>query len=98
MPVKSNTVSDRAAIYGVRQPTAKKPTTTKKERKMATKLITQLERKQRDTKPIGPGDGDGDSDGPKRQKVSRPDTQELLKRMRRVDKDQSRRYRQRTGE
>jgi hypothetical protein len=98
MPVKSNTVSDRAAIYGVRQPTAKKPTTTKKERKMATKLIAQLERKQRDTKPIGPGDGDGDSDGPKRQKVSKPDTQELLKRMRRVDKDQSRRYRQRTGE
>jgi hypothetical protein len=96
--VKPNTVSDRAAIYGVRQPTAKKPTTTKKERKMATKLIAQLERKQRDTKPIGPGDGDGDSDGPKRQKVSRPDTQELLKRMRRVDKDQSRRYRQRTGE
>ena len=64
---------------------------------MATKLIAQLERKQRDTKPIGPGDGD-DSSGPKRQKVSRPDTQELLKRMRRVDKDQSRRYRQRTGE
>ena len=65
---------------------------------MATKLIAQLERKQRDTKPIGPGDGDSDNDGPKRQKVSRPDTQELLKRMRRVDKDQSRRYRQRTGE
>ena len=65
---------------------------------MATKLIARLERKQRDTKPIGPGDGDGDNDGPKRQKVSRPDTQELLKRMRRVDKDQSRRYRQRTGE
>jgi len=66
--------------------------------KMAANMIAQLERKQRDTKPIGPGDGDGDNDGPKRQKVSRPDTQELLKRMRRVDKDQSRRYRQRTGE
>ncbi len=65
---------------------------------MATKLIAQLERKQRDTKPIGPGDGDDNSGGPKRQKVSKPDTQELLKRMRRVDKDQSRRYRQRTGE
>ena len=61
-------------------------------------LITQFERKQRDTKPIGPGDGDGDNGGPKRQNVNRPDTQELLKRMRRVDKDQSRRYRQRTGE
>ena len=65
---------------------------------MTAKMIAQLERKQRDTKPIGPDDGDGDSEGPKRQKVSRPDTQELLKRMRRVDKDQSRRYRQRTGE
>ena len=38
---------------------------------MATKLIAQLERKQRDTKPIGPGDGDDNSDGPKRQKVSK---------------------------
>ncbi len=65
---------------------------------MTTKLIAQLERKQRDTKPIGPGDSDDTNDGPKRQKVSKPDTQELLKRMRRVDKDQSRRYRQRTGE
>ncbi len=63
---------------------------------MDPKLISQLERKQKETKPIGPDDGD--SDGPKRQKISRPDTQELLKRMRRVDKDQSRRYRQRTGE
>lgn len=61
-------------------------------------VITQLERKQRDAKPIGPGDSDGDNGGPKRQNVNRPDTQELLKRMRRVDKDQSRRYRQRTGE
>lgn len=65
---------------------------------MERHTITQLERKQRDTKPIGPGDGGGDNDGPKRQNVNRPDTQELLKRMRRVDKDQSRRYRQRTGE
>lgn len=65
---------------------------------MERHTITQLERKQRDTKPIGPGDGDGNNDGPKRQNVNRPDTQELLKRMRRVDKDQSRRYRQRTGE
>ena len=43
-------------------------------------------------------DGDGDNEGPKRKEVNRPDTQELLKRMRRVDKDQSRRYRQRGGE
>ena len=56
----------------------------------------RLERKQQDRKPINPDNSD--NEGPKRQKASRPDTQELLKRMRRVDKDQSRRYRQRTGE
>ncbi len=65
---------------------------------MARMIIAELERKQRDVKPIGPDGGDGNDDGPKRQDVKRPDTQELLKRMRRVDKDQSRRYRQRTGQ
>jgi len=65
---------------------------------MVTYPIAQIERKQRDTKPIGPNDDNGNTEGPKRQKVSRPDAQELLKRMRRVDKDQSRRYRQRTGQ
>ena len=81
-----------------RQPTTDNRQPLKRRAKMAANMIAQLERKQKDTKPIGPGDGDGDNDGPKRQKVDRPDTQELLKRMRRVDKDQSRRYRQRTGE
>jgi len=45
------------------------------------------------------GDGDGvDDDGPRRPKVDRPNTDDLLKRMRRVDPNQARRYRQRTGE
>ncbi len=61
-------------------------------------IIAELERKQRTTKPIGPGDDDGDDAVPKRQDVKKPDTQKLLKRMRRVDKEQSRRYRQRTGQ
>jgi hypothetical protein len=52
-------------------------------------------RRQRPIKPIGPGDG-GDDEGPKRPTV--PDRSEIIRRMRRVDKDQSRRYRQRTGE
>ena len=60
-------------------------------------FITLRDRRERPTKPIGPGDG-GDDDGPKRPDVNKPDTRELLRRMRRVDKDQSRRYRQRTGE
>ena len=55
------------------------------------------ERKQRSTKPILPDDS-GDDDGPKRPKIDKPDTKELMRRMRRVDKDQSKRYRQRTGE
>ncbi len=37
-------------------------------------------------------------DGPKRPDVDKPDTRDLLRRMRRVDPNQSRRYRQRTGE
>ena len=47
--------------------------------------------------PMGPKPG-GDGDGPKAPNVDRPDTKDLLKRMKRVDPDQSRRYRQRTGE
>ena len=63
---------------------------------MTAKMTPQLERKQRDTKSIGPDDSD--NEGPKRKAVDRPDTKDVLKRMRRVDKDQSKRYRQRAGE
>lgn len=63
----------------------------------AQHLIYLRDRIQRPVKPAGPGD-DGDDDGPKRPDVTRPDTRNLVRRMRRVDKDQSRRYRQRTGE
>jgi hypothetical protein len=44
------------------------------------------------------GGGDGDDPGPRRPKVERPDTDDLLRRMRKVDPNQARRYRQRTGE
>ncbi|HUJ08725.1 MAG TPA: ubiquitin-like protein UBact [Verrucomicrobiae bacterium] len=44
-----------------------------------------------------PGDGPGGS-GPRRPDVDAPDTRELLKKMRRVDPNQARRYRQRTGQ
>jgi hypothetical protein len=44
-------------------------------------------------------DGGGDDDpGPRRPKVERPNTDDLLRRMRKVDPNQARRYRQRTGE
>jgi len=48
----------------------------------------------RDTNP-GPG---GDDKGPARPNVKRPDTKKLMDRMKRVDPDQARRYRQRSGQ
>ena len=65
---------------------------------MKDKIVYFPKRKQRPVKPIEPRDDGDDSNTPKRPNVNRPNTNELLKRMRRVDKDQSRRYRQRTGE
>jgi len=56
------------------------------------------ERTQRPVAPAPWGPKEADGGGPRSPDVSRPDTKELLKRMRRVDPDQSRRYRQRTGE
>jgi len=49
-------------------------------------------------KPTEPFKRNQDEDGPKRPDVDKPDTRDLLRRMRRVDPNQSRRYRQRTGE
>jgi hypothetical protein len=44
-----------------------------------------------------PGGGGG-GEGPKAPQVDKPNTDDLLKRMRKVDPDQAKRYRQRTGE
>jgi hypothetical protein len=44
-----------------------------------------------------PGGGGG-GDGPSSPKVEKPNTEELLKKMRKVDPDQAKRYRQRTGQ
>ena len=46
--------------------------------------------------PWTPQQGDGGS--PKAPEITKPDTRDLLKRMRKVDPNQSKRYRQRTGE
>lgn len=46
-----------------------------------------------------PGAGPtGGGEGPNSPKVEKPNTEELLKRMRKVDPDQAKRYRQRTGQ
>lgn len=44
-----------------------------------------------------PGGGGG-GEGPKAPQVEKPNTEELLKKMRKVDPDQAKRYRQRTGQ
>ena len=49
------------------------------------------------TRPIAPKPGGG-GDGPSAPKVEKPNVEELLKRMRKVDPDQAKRYRQRTGQ
>ncbi len=49
-------------------------------------------------RPAPPAPLGGGGEGPKEPRVEKPDTEELLKRMRKVDPDQARRYRQRTGE
>ena len=41
---------------------------------------------------------EADEGGPRRPDAEAPDTKELLKKMRRVDPNQAKRYRQRTGE
>jgi len=48
--------------------------------------------------PANPTPGGGGGDSPRPPRVEKPNTDELLKRMRKVDPDQAKRYRQRTGQ
>ena len=65
---------------------------------MTTHQPFQLrDRAPRPAKPVDDGDG-GSDEGPRRPKVERPSSDDILKRMRRVDPNQARRYRQRTGQ
>lgn len=50
------------------------------------------------TRPPAPGPAGGGGGGPTTPKVEKPNVEELLKRMRKVDPEQARRYRQRTGQ
>ena len=61
-------------------------------------FIRGEERRQMPTVPTDPLRKDGDGGGPNKPDVKRPDTSDLLKRMKRVDPDAARRYRQRSGE
>ena len=64
-------------------------------------LLVRFFMPERIQKPVEPapwGPKKGDGGGPRSPDVSRPDTKDLLKKMRKVDPNQSKRYRQRTGE
>lgn len=50
------------------------------------------------SEPLQKPGGEDDSGGPSKPKVSRPNTRQLLERMKRVDPEQAKRYRQRSGE
>jgi hypothetical protein len=56
------------------------------------------ERIQKPVEPTPWGPKQGDGGGPRSPDISRPDTKDLLKKMRKVDPNQSKRYRQRTGQ
>lgn len=53
-------------------------------------------RRQKPIAPAAPGGGEGG--GPAAPKVDKPNIDDLLKRMKKVDPEQAKRYRQRTGE
>ena len=63
-------------------------------------MADQFELRDRYPRPTKPIDGpeDNEDSGPRRPKVDRPNTDDLLRRMRKVDPNQARRYRQRTGQ
>lgn len=50
------------------------------------------------TRPVVPDPSSGGGGGPTAPKVDKPNVEELLKRMKKVDPDQAKRYRQRTGQ
>ena len=56
------------------------------------------ERIERPTSPAPWEKKEAEQGGPKRPDAGAPDTKELLKKMRRVDPNQAKRYRQRTGQ
>jgi hypothetical protein len=60
-------------------------------------MITRVERRERDLPPPQPKPGD--DPGPTKRDVKRPEgDNELIRRMRKVDPDQAKKYRQRSGE
>lgn len=62
-------------------------------------MIIKSDDRMRRQAPAGPEKKHGDDTGPGKPDVQKPGSEnELLKRMKRVDPDQAKRYRQRSGE
>jgi hypothetical protein len=61
-------------------------------------MIQFDDRLTKPTTPVDPVRKTGDGDGPKAPDVKRPDSRNILDRMRRVDPDSARKYRQRSGQ
>jgi len=61
-------------------------------------MIINIEERVTRPNPASPDRKPGDGDGPSKPDVQRPDTSDLLKRMKRVDPEAARKYRQRSGE
>ena len=61
-------------------------------------IMLMSDRTQKPRLPAPSPGGGGGGEGPTAPKVEKPNTEDLLKRMRKVDPDQARRYRQRTGQ
>ena len=67
-------------------------------RMISRSFFLMPERIQKPVEPAPWGPKQGEGDGPRSPDISRPDTKDLLKKMRKVDPNQSKRYRQRTGQ
>jgi hypothetical protein len=61
-------------------------------------LLQFRDRAPRPVRPMDEDPGPGEDEGPRRPNVDRPGSDDILRRMRRVDPNQARRYRQRTGQ
>jgi hypothetical protein len=61
-------------------------------------MIARMDERITRPAPVAPERKEGDGGGPGKPDVQRPDTKDLLKRMKRIDPDTARRYRQRSGE
>ncbi|MBM3495398.1 MAG: ubiquitin-like protein UBact [Armatimonadetes bacterium] len=61
-------------------------------------MTTRVEERITRPTPAPPERKGGDESGPSRPNVQRPESNELLRRMRKVDPDAARKYRQRSGQ